>query len=59
MTSGTAADADADADAEDAEAEEEAAGADVEDELDEHPATARTDRATAPDRPAIKRTRVR
>jgi hypothetical protein len=33
--------------------------ADVELELDEHPATARTDKATAPETPAIKRTRVR
>ena len=29
------------------------------DELDEQPATARTDKATAPETPASKRTRVR
>ena len=29
------------------------------DELDEQPATARTERATAPDRPASRRSRVR
>lgn len=40
--------------------EEEAEVAAVElDELDEQPATARTDRATAPETPASRRTRVR
>jgi hypothetical protein len=33
--------------------------ADEDEELDEHPATARTDSATAPDTPASRRTRVR
>jgi hypothetical protein len=47
---------------EDADAEEdvvELAAVELDDELDEQPATARTDRATAPETPAIKRTRVR
>jgi hypothetical protein len=63
MTRGTAgADADADADAAEepdaaAGGEEVAAAAAV--ELDEQPATARTDRATAPETPASRRTRVR
>ena len=40
--------------------EEEAEGGAAElDELDEQPATARTDRATAPETPASRRTRVR
>jgi hypothetical protein len=42
-----------------AEAEEDEADAGELEELDEQPATARTDRATAPDSPAIRRVRVR
>jgi hypothetical protein len=58
-----AAEADDDVDAE-AEAEAEAEADDVVDvveldELDEQPATARTESATAPDRPASRRNRVR
>jgi hypothetical protein len=57
-TRGTAADEEADPEEVEEAAEVEAAVAD-DDELDEQPATARTDRATAPDTPARRRTRVR
>jgi hypothetical protein len=52
-----AAEEDADPEADDEEAS--ATGVVELDELDEQPATAKTDRATAPDKPASRRTRVR
>ena len=45
--------------AEAGEADEAEAAEVDDDELDEQPATARTERATAPDRPASRRTLVR